>query len=163
MSAAYLCPPPAPPPHAARVRADAPAQRRVRETEAARTVRSWGIASMLREVGHLLSLAEFEDKLANAISTKYSSRDLSPSSKRTAGCWSGLVRIVWVCHQRASALRDELLSPRPLFSFAYIFDVKNNIQQGPLLEVQSDQALALQNALELNLSSQPFRSKKFGG
>jgi hypothetical protein len=115
VSAAYLCPPPAPPPHAARVRADAPAQRRVRETEAARTVRSWGIASMLREVGHLLSLAEFEDKLANAISTKYSSRDLSPSSKRTAGCWSGLVRIVWVCHQRASALRDELLSPRPLF------------------------------------------------
>jgi hypothetical protein len=51
-------------------------------------VRGWGIASMLRDVGHLVSLTEFEDKLANAISTKYASRDLSPTSKRNAGCAS---------------------------------------------------------------------------
>ena len=71
-----------------------PVQYHTRKTEAARIVRGWGIASMLRDVGHLVSLTEFEDKLANAISTKYASRDLSPTSKRNAGCASALCECV---------------------------------------------------------------------
>ena len=38
----------------------------------------------MRDCGYLLTLAEFEDKLANAISSKYAPRDLSPDSKRAA-------------------------------------------------------------------------------
>ena len=92
-----------------------PVQYHTRKTEAARIVRGWGIASMLRDVGHLVSLTEFEDKLANAISTKYASRDLSPTSKRNAGCASALC--VCVCRARVRAAEvDFVLRACPLAS-----------------------------------------------
>ena len=46
--------------------------------------RNWGIASHFRDYGHVVTLQEFEDKLAGAVSSKYAARDLSPVSKKSA-------------------------------------------------------------------------------
>jgi hypothetical protein len=44
----------------------------------------WGIAGGLRDCGFVVSLRDFEDRLAGEITSKYAPRDLSPVSKKAA-------------------------------------------------------------------------------